>query len=296
MVRRGSNMKATRGERIFYIINYILIGLLSVSTLLPFIYLLALSFSGNQAIITGKVSFLPVDFTVDAYRFVFTIGRFAQAFKVSIFVTGVGTFLSIALTVLTAYPLSKPTLRGRKFFLMFYIVTMLFSGGLIPSFLLVKGVGIYNKVWSLILPGMLSVFNMLLIKNFIEALPEAIEESARIDGANSAQILFWIVLPLIMPAVATVSLFYAVGYWNSYFPGMMYISDPGLKPLQTYLYEVVRMASVPAHELPADVAISNVTAQSVQAATILASIAPILIVYPYLQKYFVKGLVIGSVK
>jgi putative aldouronate transport system permease protein len=289
-------MQATRGEKIFYSINYVIIGLLSLSTLLPFIYLFALSFSGNQAIITGKVSFFPVDFTADAYRFVLTIGRFAKAFRNSIFITAMGTFFSIVITVLTAYPLSKPNLRGRKGFLLFYIITMLFSGGLVPSFLLVKSVGIYNTIWALTIPGMLSVFNMLLIKNFIEGLPEAIEESAKIDGANSAQILFSIILPLITPAVATVALFYAVGYWNSYFPGMMYISDPDLKPLQTYLYEVVRMASVPAHELPADVAISNVTAQSVQAATILASIAPILIVYPYLQKYFVKGLVIGSVK
>ena len=289
-------MKATRGEKIFYSINYTLIGLLSLSTLLPFVYLFALSLSGNQAIITGKVSFLPVDITIDAYRFVFTIGRFAKAFRNSIFITLVGTLFSIVVSVLTAYPLSKPSLRGRKGFLLFYIITMLFSGGLVPSFLLVKAVGIYNTIWALTIPGMLSVFNMLLIKNFIEAIPEAIEESAKIDGANSAQILFSIILPLITPAVATVALFYAVGYWNAYFPGMMYISDPDLKPLQTYLYEVVRMAAVPAHELPADVAISNVTAQSVQAATILASIAPILIVYPYLQKYFVKGLVIGSVK
>lgn len=289
-------MKATKGEKVFYSINYIFIAVISLTTLAPFIYLLALSFSGNQAIITGKVTFWPVDFTLDAYRFVMTIGRFAKAFKNSVLVTAGGTFLSIFITALTAYPLSKPNFRGRKVVLMFYIVTMLFSGGLIPSFLLVKGLKIYNTLWALILPGMLSVYNMLLIKNFIEALPEAIEESARIDGANSAQILFYIILPLITPAMATVALFYAVGYWNSYFPGMMYISDPGLKPLQTYLYEVVRMASVPAHELPADTAISNITTQSVQAATILSSIVPILVVYPYLQKYFVKGLVIGSVK
>lgn len=288
-------MKRSKGERVFGVFNSLLIGALSLSMVLPFVHIFAISLSDNTEVIAGRVNFMPRDLTFDSYRFVLGNPQFLRSFIVSIAVTSIGTLLALTLTVLTAYPLSKPSLKGRKGILVFYIVTMLFSGGLIPSFLLIRALGIYDTIWALILPGAMGVFNMLIMKNYMEGLPSALEESARIDGANDLQVLLRVVLPLITPAIATIGLFYAVGYWNSYFTGIMYISKAQLKPLQTYLYEIVRLSTVPVHELDVDLAL-NISPRSVQAATVFAATLPILIIYPRLQRYFVKGLVIGSVK
>lgn len=288
-------MIESKGTKIFNIINYIVLTILAIVVILPFMHLIAKSFSSNSAVISGKVGFFPVDFTTAAYEFVILNKQFFTAFGVSVFVTLIGTFGSLLITVLTAYPLSKPSLMGRTFILKMFVVTMLFGGTMISSFLLIKGLGLYNTVWALILPGLLAPYNMLLVKNFLEGIPEALEESASIDGANSMQILAKIVAPLILPALATVGLFYAVAYWNSYFNGIMYITDQSLKPLQTYLYEVLRIASLPSDQLPVELA-EKISTGAVQSATVMASTIPILIVYPFLQKYFVKGLVVGSVK
>lgn len=288
-------MKLSPAARAFNVVNVILIASLSLSMILPFIHILALSLSDNTEVISGRVTFLPRDPTWDSYRFVLANPQFLRSFMVSVLVTAMGTGIALLFTLFTAWPLSKPSFKGRGGFLVFWIVTMLFSGGLIPSFLLVKTLGIYDTIWALVLPASMSVFNMLIMKNFMEALPGSLEESARIDGANDLQILWRVVLPLVTPALATIGLFYAVGYWNSYFPGIMYISKPELKPLQTYLYEIVRLSTVPIHELDADLAM-NISPASVQSATVFAATLPILVLYPWLQRFFVKGLVVGSVK
>lgn len=288
-------MIESKGTKIFYIVNYIILTILAIVVILPFMHLISKSFSSNSAVISGQVGFFPVDFTTSAYEFVILNKKFFTAFGVSVFVTLVGTILSVGITVLTAYPLSKPNFVGRKFFLKIFVITMLFGGTMISSFLLIKGLGMYNTIWALIIPGILAPYNMLLIKNFLEGIPEALEEAASIDGANSMQILIKIIMPLMLPSIATIGLFYAVSYWNSYFNGIMYITDAELKPLQTYLYEVLRLSSLPAHELPAELA-DKVSTGAIQSATVMASTVPILVVYPFLQKYFVKGLVVGSVK
>lgn len=288
-------MIESKGTKIFYIFNYIILTILAIVVILPFMHLISKSFSSNSAVISGEVGFFPVDFTTAAYEFVVLNKEFFNAFLVSVFVTLVGTILSVIITVLTAYPLSKPSFVGRKFLLKFFIITMLFGGTMISSFLLIKGLKLYNTIWALIIPGLLAPYNMLLIKNFLEGIPEALEESAAIDGANSIQILVKVILPLMLPSIATVGLFYAVSYWNAYFNGIMYITDVGLKPLQTYLYEVLRLSTLPAHELPMELA-EKISTGAVQSATVMASTLPIVIIYPFLQKYFVKGLVVGSVK
>jgi len=285
----------SKGTKIFNVINYTILTILAIVVILPFMHIVAKSFSSNSAVISGQVSFFPVDFTTAAYEYVILNKKFFTAFGVSVFVTLVGTILSVAITVLTAYPLSKPSFIGRKFILKIFVVTMLFGGTMISSFLLIKGLRLYNTIWALIIPGLLAPYNMLLIKNFLEGIPEALEEAAAIDGANSMQILTKIIMPLMLPALATIGLFYAVGYWNSYFNGIMYISDQSLKPLQTYLYEVLRLTQMPAHELPVEIA-EKISTGAVQSATVISSTIPILVVYPFLQKYFVKGLVVGSVK
>lgn len=288
-------MIESKGNKIFNVINYIILTILAIVVILPFMHIVAKSFSSNSAVISGQVGFFPVDFTTAAYEYVILNKEFFTAFGVSVFVTLVGTILSVAITVLTAYPLSKPSFIGRKFVLKIFVVTMLFGGTMISSFLLIKGLRLYNTIWALIIPGLLAPYNMLLIKNFLEGIPEALEEAAAIDGANSMQILIKIIMPLMLPALATIGLFYAVAYWNSYFNGIMYINNPSLKPLQTYLYEVLRLSQMPAHELPVEIA-EKISTGAVQSATVISSTIPILIVYPFLQKYFVKGLVVGSVK
>lgn len=287
--------KPTKGEKKFYTINYIILSIMAISTLLPFMNVVAVSFSNESAIRMQKVMFLPVGFTLAAFKFTFGNSQFLTSLKVSIFITIVGTFLAVFLTFITAYPLSKPNLKLRKPMLIFFIIPMVFGGGLIPWFLLIKGLGLYNKIWALILPFLFSTFNILLVKNYLETLPSEVEEAALIDGVNNSQLLFYIVLPMAKPVIATITLFFAVGFWNSYFAGMFLISDPSLKPIQTYLYELVRLTTLPVNQLPPEVAM-RLTTDSIASANIVISTIPILLIYPYLQKYFVKGLVVGSIK
>jgi len=212
-----------------------------------------------------------------------------------VLVTVLGSLLSMLATIFTAYPLSKPHLKGRKQILLMYIFVMLFSGGLVPNYLLMRNLRLLNTIWVLIFPGLIGVSNMLIVKNFFEGLPESLEEAARLDGATNFGVLFKILLPIAVPVIATVSLFYAVGYWNSFFNAMMYISKPSLKPLQLYLYELIKESQKPLADMGGNDGI-NLSPESIQAATIIASTVPILVVYPFLQKYFVKGMVVGSVK
>jgi putative aldouronate transport system permease protein len=220
---------------------------------------------------------------------------FLNSLKISIILTLVGTFLSLLVTTVTAYPLSKPNLRGRKWLLLMFIFTMLFSGGLIPMYLLMQNLHLVNKLPVLFLPGMVNVFNMLIIKNYFEGLPDGLEESAKLDGAGNIRVLVSVVLPLSLPVLATIALFFAVGYWNDYFASMIYITNPELKPLQLYLKELLVASSGDFLKDNIDAAL-NTTPQSIQAASILLATIPILLVYPFLQKYFVKGVLVGSVK
>lgn len=290
-----STRKASKGELTFYGINYLILSLLGIIMLLPFFHVVAMAFSDESAVRLQQVAFWPVGFNVAAFKYTLSNDQFLTSLSVSLAITMMGTAMGVLFTFMAAYPLSKPELKLRKPFVIFFVFTMMFGGGLIPSFILMKGLNLYNTIWALFLPGTFSAYNMLLVKNYLETLPPELEEAAKIDGASNYQVLFKVILPVAKPVLATITLFFAVGFWNSYFSGMFMISDPKLKPLQTYLYELVRMSTLPPNQLPPEIAM-RLTTDGISSANIVVSTIPILLVYPFLQKYFVKGLVVGSVK
>lgn len=293
--RRG--IRLSLSERIFHALNVTFFVLLAVTTVVPFLNLIAKSLSSEAAVVSGMVGILPVDIQFGTYRYVLTQSSFLGSLRVSVTVTVLGTLLALAMTTLAAYPLSKKRLRGRKFFILMYIFTMLFSGGLIPTYLLMQNLHLIDKLPVLFLPGMISVYNMLIIKNYFEGLPDSLEESAKLDGASNLSILWKITLPLSLPVLATIALFYAVAFWNDYFASLIYINSPENKPLQLYLKELFVTSSDTFLKSGnwADNAM-NSSPQAIQAASIILATVPILLVYPFLQKYFVKGVLIGSVK
>ncbi len=279
--------------------NVIFLALLSLVMLYPFWYEVAASFSSSRAITSGEVMLWPVEFNIEAYKRLFDDGQLIISMKNTIWVTLLGTLLNIVLTILAAYPLSKKRLIGRSSLLMFITFTMLFVSGLIPNFILVKYLGLMNSYWSLWLPALISTYNMFVMKTFMEGLPEEIEESAAIDGAGDWRILMQIIMPLCKPIVVALSLFYAVGWWNNYFQVMLYIGKSNKQTLMLKLYQMIRQ--VDQHLLnPAGgsegVTQVILTPEAIKAAAIVIAITPILCVYPFLQKHFVKGVLIGSVK
>lgn len=277
--------KRTFSDWVLDIFVYGFMIALGLITLLPMIHVFSKSVSSDWALVSGRVNLLPVGFQLDTLGNVVTSYAFGRAFVISVVVTAI-----------TAYPLSKRHLPGISIIMVLFVFTMLFNGGLIPNYLLIRELHLLNSLWSLILPAMINVFNMLVIKSYYEGLPEALEESARIDGAKTYMILFRIILPLSMPVLATIALFYAVGFWNDYFSPMLYISDPSLKTLQLHLRDVV-MENDTANAINKSADdLMNMSPESIRAATVVASTVPILLVYPFLQKYFIKGVLIGSVK
>ena len=284
-------------------LKYLFLILFALTTLLPFLNLVAKGFSGESAVISGRVLFWPLDPTIKTYSYVLRGNTFFNAFKVSLLITLVGSVSAVVVTAMTAYPLSRSNFRGRKGFLYLWVFIMLFNGGMVPIYMLYRVLGLMDTMWCLMLPGLVSVYNMLLIKNYFETLPDSLEEAARIDGASNMRVLFQIVLPISLPMLATITLFYAVSYWNDYFTARMYISSIDKRPLQLYLYDLINNALQIMNQgadgntgaLSAD-DVMNLTPESVRAAAITLSTLPILLVYPQLQKYFVSGIVVGSVK
>lgn len=291
--------KRSTGERIFLFVNGLLLVIVMLLCLLPFLNVVAQAFSSESAVIAGKVRLVPVDPTLDSVRYMMRDRLFLRGLLNSIIVTVAGTFLSLLVTALTAYPLSRTHLWGRKFFLLFFVFSWLFHPGMIPSYLLIKSLGLLNTLLALFLPTTLVVFNMLVLKSFFEGIPESLPEAAAMDGASNVTVLFRVILPVSLPAMAVISLFYAVMYWNSYFAARLYITRALVKPLQLYLYEMVTQ-SLNLTEVPSEYqqveSEMGVSPRGLRSAAVVISTIPILMVYPYLQKYFVKGLVIGSVK
>ena len=288
--------------RTFNIVNAIFLGIISLTCILPFVNLLAISFSGSTAVAAGKVGFIPIDFTLASYEYVVSSGKFIKALTISVVRVVIGTGINLLLMVLVAYPLSKDKngqLYGRKIYVYFFMLTMLIGGGMIPTYLVVSGLGLKNTIWSLVLPGALPVSNMIILMNFIRELPEEMEEAAALDGATPIQILVQIILPVLKPALATVGLFCMVNHWNDWFSGMIYMSNPDYYPLQTYLQSMVKdfdqlLLADQSHDIASILAQMN--ARTGRAAQLFLGAVPIMLVYPFLQKYFTKGLVLGSVK
>ncbi len=277
------------------------IFLFSMTCLLPFLNVLALSLSSKSAILRGDVSFWPVEFETTAYQVIFNDASMIRSLIFTIIITVVYTVFSMILTILLAYPLSKKRLRGRKFFNLFALFTMYFSGGTIPLFLNVVELGLIDTPWALILPGMLSTYNMIILKSFFSALPNELEEAAIIDGANDFQVLLRVFLPLSLASIATLTLFYAVGKWNSFQDALYYIrTKKEFQPLQLKLYNAIqsatRGAEISAQEGMGAMELSTKTSESIRPATIIFSTLPILVVYPFVQRYFVAGVTIGAVK
>lgn len=287
-------MIKTKGEKIFEVINYVLLTVVVIITLLPFLHVVAKSLSRESAVMAGEVSIWPVGLNFRTYRYVIGNYEFLRALYVSIFVTGIGTFLHVLVTSFVAYPLSRRYLIGRNFLTFIFIFTMLFSGGLIPTYLVIKSLGLIDKIWVLILPGAFSAFNMIILRNYFATIPDSLEESAKIDGCSNIMIFFKIIFPLSLPAIATVCIYTAVGFWNSYFNALIYINNRSLYPLSLYLRMVILDVSAQLVDLNPE--LTNLNPESVRCATVIAATLPILIVYPLLQKYFIKGVILGAVK
>ena len=280
------------------IILAFVIFLFSIACLLPFVNVLALSLSSKSAILRGDVSFWPVEYTPKAYELIMKDPSMFRSLFFTVKITVLYTLLAMALTILYAFPLTIKRLKGRKFFMLFIVFTMFFSGGVIPIYLNVKELGMINSHWGLILPGLLSAFNIIILKNFFQGLPYELNEAAYIDGANDFQILVRIYLPLSFSSIATLSLFYAVGKWNSFSDALFYITSRDLQPLQLKLYNLIKggqSVEVTVQEGNASDLASSVSA-SIEAATIIFATLPILLVYPFVQRYFVTGVTLGAVK
>jgi putative aldouronate transport system permease protein len=283
------------GTRIFNIINATLLTILALIMILPFIHVLGSSFATGAEIAEKRFLLFPTKFTLSAYKYIFSTDTVMKSVMVSIFVTVAGTLWSMLLSTLTAYGLSRRDLVGRRYIMFFIIFTMLFNGGIIPTFIVVQQTGLLDSLASLIIPVSINVFNMIILKTFFQNLPYGLEESAKIDGANDFGILFRIIIPCSLPAIATISLFYAVTYWNTYMHAILYLSDAGKWPVQVLLRQIVVLATGMNYD-SAEFTDVPPPSQSVKMAVIVVATVPVLLVYPFLQKHFAKGALLGSIK
>ena len=293
-------IKKSKPRIAFEIVNYIIIIFLTVSCIIPIINILAYSFSSSQAIIENRVTLWPVDFTLQAYRYVMSNSRFWTALWVTMQRVVIGVFVNVVMITLVAYPLSKSDVRfpSRKYYVAFMLCVMLFHGGMMPTYFIVAKTGLIDTLWSMILPGAVPIFNCIVLMNFFRGVPEELEESALLDGANQLQILTKIYLPISKPSIATVTLFSFISHWNSWFDGLIYSNHTQNYPLQSYLQTIVVSAAKSFEDMDVEtmLALLNVNETNMQSAQIFISIVPLMLIYPFLQKYFTSGLTLGSVK
>lgn len=284
------------GEIVFDTFNIILLVLLSFLFIYPLWYIFVSSLSSGTAIARGQITFWPVGFNLGAYSKVFANQEIWTAYFNTIFYVTFGTVINLVLTTLGAYPLSRQELYGRGFFMGIIVFTMFFSGGLIPIYLNIRDLGLYNTRWALLLPPAISAFNLIVMRTFFQGIPDSLIESAKIDGANEFTILLRVVLPLSKPVIAVMVLFYAVAHWNSWFNALIFLRNRGLFPLQLLLREILIQAS--AAEMATGIASRevNTVSEAIKYATIIVSTVPVLVIYPFLQKYFVEGVMIGAIK
>lgn len=295
--KRSNKIKLTKGELLFDFVNYTLIFLFIISILYPFWNTLLLSFADqNEATNMGLRLWID-DWSLEAYKYLFKYKNIGLAYFNTIFRTVVGTALGLLLCFLAAYPLSKKNLPFRNFFTMFFVFTMFFNGGMVPLYLLIKDLHLIDSLWSLILPVAFSAYHMVIMRNFISGIDIGLEESAMIDGAGQFTIAFRIFAPLLKPVLATVALWKIVGHWNSWFDSLIYIQSPEKQVLQTVVRSIISSMSVNSDAMEfSQIAGSTLHSANVSAAAVLVTIGPIILVYPFLQKYFVKGILVGSLK
>lgn len=291
--RNVRRIRRTRGEAVFDTVNYILLTLLGIVTLYPIVNVLAISLSSYTGYLRNPTMILPVELNLDAYRSILANPLIVSSYGNTIAVTLIGTAINVALTVITAYPLAKDKVRGSRVLMFGIVFTMMFSGGIIPTFLVVRSLHLIDTLWALILPCAMTTTNFIIVKNFFESVPDSIEESAKMDGAGDFRILWSIVVPLSVPVLATVTLFYAVSNWNRLFDAVMYLNSRSNWTLPILLKEIITENS----DLLADPSVVNqILPKTMQCATIVVTILPIMLVYPFLQRYFMKGIMLGAVK
>lgn len=290
-------MKKSAAQKIFDTVNILIMLFIVCVTVYPILYTLAVSFSDEGAILSGKVTFFPIDATLNAYEKIVVQENFWIGYKNTIVYSVIGTVIGMFMMTLCAYPLTKKFLPGQSFFNKMITITMFFSGGIIPNYLLVVSLGMRNTIWSIVLPGAISVWNMTIMRTFFSGIPESLEEAAAVDGLNPLQTLIKIILPLSTPMLSTMALFTIVYYWNSWFPALIYLDSNDKYPVTIFLRNIINGAqvavmnpNVTAEEL------LNQPAESLKSAAIILTALPILCVYPFVQKYFVQGMMIGSVK
>ena len=294
---KSRGIRATGGELLFEVLNNIFMGLFVLLMVYPFWHILMYSLSDVDLASRGGIFLWPRGFSSDTYRVVLRNRVVLSGFRVSSIVTVAGTAAATMLTALTAYPLSKKRLRGRTAATLMVFFTMLFNGGLVPNYLLVKGLGLIDTYAALILPGMLSAWNIFIMRNFFANIPDSLEESGRMDGANDFVIFIKILLPISKPVLATIALFYAVGYWNNYFSTVVYINSRDKWALQAVLRDIVSSASQAMERQGVTITeLKSMTPQTVTMATVVVATVPILVVYPFIQKYFIQGIMVGSLK
>jgi putative aldouronate transport system permease protein len=286
-------MNIKMGDRITGYINVVLLLVFSGACLLPFINVLAVSLSSNRAIVSGLVTVYPIEFNIKYYAKVINDRFMLNSIAFTAFITAVYVVVALAMTIMLSYVLSKKKMRGRSFVLFIATLTMYFNGGIIPTYLVVQKLGLLDSMWSLVFPVAINTYYMIIMKTFFSSIPESLMESAVLDGCNEFMILLRIVLPLSLPVIATMALFYAVYRWNAFQDAVFYISDPKMYPIQIRLRELIMQ-----NQINQDVMTDSETfvSEGVKAASLMVATIPILIVYPWLQKYFVKGMTIGAVK
>ena len=287
-------------DKVVYFINYVLLALLLVIVLYPIIYIISCSFSSGSALMAGRVRLLPVEFTFDSYKAVFKYQSIWSGYKNSVIYTIVGTLISIVFTLFAAYPLSRDDFRGQKLFTGLFLFTMMFSGGLIPTYLLVRNLKLIDAMWAIVLPGAVSAYNMIVARTFFkQTIPKELMEAAEMDGCSDFKFFSRIVIPLSTPIVAVLCLWVAVSLWNSYFNPMIYINSEDKYPLQLVLRRILLMSQVNLNSSSVDpqvIAKNQYLSEMLKYGTIIISTLPLMVIYPFVQKYFVKGVMIGSVK
>ncbi len=288
--------KLSIGDRIFYVVDYFVLFVVMLVTLYPFIYIFSASVSESGALGRGEVWLWPIGFNLNSYKTVMRDKMIWQSYYNTIWYVVVGTTINMFMTTLTAYPLSRKKFGARNTIMMFIAFTMFFSGGLVPTYLLVRSLKLLNTRWAVVIPAAINTWNMIIMRTFFEGIPESLHEAATIDGSSEIGIMLRIFLPLSTPVLAVMILFYAVAHWNSFFSALMYINDQDKYPLQIHLRKIL-IQYEQNHNILQDVNQGrDVIAQSVRYATIIVSTVPILMVYPFLQKYFVKGVMVGAIK
>ena len=293
-----NHVRNSRGDKIFYIVAYTIITLLTLVVLLPMVFVVAASFSSGSAVTAGKVWLWPVDPTLYNYQSVLRYKNVWLGYRNTIFYTSAGTLINIIVTTLCAYPLARRNLKFRGLFTAIFTFTMIFSGGMIPSYINIRDLGIMNSVWALLLPGAMSVYNMIITRTFIQStIPDELLEAAKLDGCNDTQFFFRVVLPLSKAVLAVIGIYYAVGHWNNYFSAFLYLTNKQLYPLQIFLRSILLQNNFDTDLMDEDMLAQIQNLQEVlKYSIIVVSTAPLMFIYPFVQKYFVKGVMVGSVK